>query len=98
MEPADPLDAIAEFSRATRRRPSKAMWIAAGVVGVVCIVAFVAMLLAEPDPTPAVQHAPVRDRGLGFAAGIAVGLAIGIGVGFAIARQRRGDHSSRNSP
>lgn len=88
---------IARVARRTRRKPSRALWIAAALVGVACSLGFVTILLSDasdassaPSATPA-----ATDHGLGFTAGIVVGLIGGIGVGFAAARHR---HSSRSKP
>lgn len=88
--------AIVDEARKTRRRPSRALWIAALLVGVACAIAFVMLMLADEAPSPVAKPtAESGSQGRGFTAGLVVGGVLGIAVGFAIARQR---HSSRNSP
>lgn len=87
------------------RRPSRGMWIAASLVGVICLVAAAIVWLAEPAPVakPPTTTPPARS---GFATGLVVGIAAGFAIGFAIARRTRRDqssgsgseYSSRNSP
>ncbi len=90
------LDAITREARGTRRSPSRALWIVASLVGVVCAIAFVVVVFADatPGPTPPPPAGP--GNGLGFSLGLVIGLVAGIALGIAIARQR--DHSSRSSP
>jgi hypothetical protein len=93
--------AILRDARETRRRPSRTMWIAAGVVGIACAIAFAMLMLgddrsAPPKPRRDDGHASAGERlPPSFVAGLATGLVAGIVIGFAIGRQR---HSSRNSP
>jgi hypothetical protein len=87
--------AIAESARATRKRPSRGMWIAAVLVGVACAIGFVVLMFSEGEPSPTPTRSTTDGRGFGFAAGLLVGGAVGIAVGLAIGRQR---HSSRKSP
>ena len=102
------IDAILAGGRATRRRPSRATWIAAALVGAVCAIGFVLLFVgggapAAPAPTPtaapAPDPAPRRDRGAsGCIGGLGLGLGAGIAIGFALARRQGGDHSSRRRP
>ncbi len=99
------IDAILAGGRATRRRPSRATWIAAALVGAVCAIGFVLLFVgggapAEPSSAPTAAPAPApRDRGAGGCiGGLGLGLGIGIAIGFALARRQGGDHSSRRRP
>ena len=102
--------AIVAGGRATRRRPSRAAWIAAGIVGAICALGFV--LLLGPGGAPGEQAgaagAPGRargtPRGAGCAGGFGLGLGVGMAIGFALARRpgaaaaQDADHSSRKRP
>lgn len=87
------------------RRPSRGTWIAAALVGVICLVAAAFVWLSEPAPVAKPQATSPPPRS-GFATGLVVGLAAGFAIGFAIARRARRDqssgsgseYSSRNSP
>lgn len=90
------ISAIAERGRRTRKRPPRWQWVAAGVVGLICMIGFAAAMLGEPVPGHRrVEPVPVAGAGLGV--GLAIGAGAGLVIGFAIGRHRR-DHSSRNSP
>lgn len=100
----DDIEAIVALGRKTRTPPPRWLWIAAAVVGVVCVCGFTAMMLAAREPAspasgerpgPPIDRQPAVGPGLGI--GLAIGLGVGIVIGFSIGRQRR-DHSSRNSP
>lgn len=98
------IEAIADQARVARARAphSRAMWIAAGLVLVLSIVACVAILLSDGEPTtkPRVD----TEGRLGFSPGIVIGIAIGILIGFAIAKRRNyrdessSPHSDRSRP
>ncbi len=82
------VEEIAKGARDARTKPSRAMWIATLVIGVVSIIAFVIALVADGEPTPHPRTTP-DGSSLGFATGLALGICIGIAVGFAIARRRK---------
>jgi len=88
------IDQIIEVGRRTRTPPSRALWLAAIVVGILAVAGFAIAMLAEPEPTEHVERLP---DGSGLLSGLVIGAAVGIVIGYSIARQRR-DHSSRNSP
>jgi hypothetical protein len=88
------IEAIVRGARATRKQPSRRMWIAAAILGVASVIGFVLLMLSDATPVPA-KPTGSGDSGYGFAAGLLLGLVAGIAVGFAIARQR---HSSRSNP
>ncbi|HEU0029590.1 MAG TPA: hypothetical protein VFQ53_03080 [Kofleriaceae bacterium] len=91
---------ILAVGRATRKRPSRALWIAAAIVGVACAVTFVVLMTAEPAPPAARPTTPPEtDHGVGFVTGVVVGLLVGLALGVALARQRAApDHSSESKP
>jgi hypothetical protein len=84
------IEAITDQARVARARAphSRAMWIAAGLVLVISVIACVAILVSDGEPTAKPQSAEGR---LGFSPGIVIGIAIGILIGFAIAKQRNRD-------
>jgi hypothetical protein len=100
------LAAIVASGRATRRRPSRATWIAASLVGAVCGLGFVLLLAldgARGERLPAgAGEAPLASaRGVGCATGFGAGLGVGVALGFALGARRAAqgrDHSSRRSP
>ena len=85
---------IVAAGRATRRRPSRAAWIAASIVGGVCAIGFVLLLALDGSrgerpaggtgPGP---RAPVG--GAGCAGGFGAGLGVGVALGFALGARRR---------
>lgn len=95
----DPVDQIVDVGRRTRKKPSRAMWIVAAVIGAACAIAFVAIFVgSEGDGTPGRPVPAHPEQGLTFSTGLVIGLAVGVLVGVLIARQQRSDHSSRKSP
>ena len=88
------IDRIVEIGRRTRTQPSRSLWIAAIVVGILAAAGFAVAMLAEPAPTERPDRVP---DGSGLLTGLVIGAAVGIVIGYSMARQRR-DHSSRNSP
>jgi hypothetical protein len=103
----DRLAAIVAEGRATRRRPSRLMWLAAAIVGAVCAIGFVLLLVPYGEPAgdgaaggagrPA-EPSRAISRGAGCAGGLGLGLGLGVAIGFALARRQAGDHSSRKRP
>ncbi|HEY0991691.1 MAG TPA: hypothetical protein VGD80_31780 [Kofleriaceae bacterium] len=93
-DPQAAIDRIIEVGRRTRTPPSRALWIAAIVVGILAVAGFAIAMLAEPEPSERPERLP---DGSGLLSGLVIGAAVGIVIGYSIARQRR-DHSSRNSP
>jgi hypothetical protein len=85
------IEAIADQARVSGARAphSRAMWIVAGLVLLVSIIACVVILVTDGEPTtkPRVD----TEGRLGFSPGIVIGIAIGILIGFAIAKQRNRD-------
>lgn len=77
---------ILREARKARPRTSKAMWIAALVVGTLGIVAFGVIMFTDGS-SPGGSR-PAYDSRLGFTAGILIGVVVGVAIGFAIARQR----------
>jgi peptidoglycan/LPS O-acetylase OafA/YrhL len=88
------IEAIVRGARATRKKPSRRMWIAAAIVGIASVIGFVLLMVSDETAAPARPASP-GSHAYGFAAGVLVGLVVGIAIGFAVARQR---HSSSSSP
>lgn len=87
------IEAIVELGRRTRARAPRWLWIAAGVVGAICLAGFIAMVLGDREPPrQPVARRPASESGLGT--GLVIGAGMGVVIGFAIGRQRR-NHSSR---
>jgi len=84
---------IVAGGRATRRRPSRALWLAAAVVGALCAIGF-ALLLARDEGRDAAAGSvgPARSsaRSTGCVGGLGIGLGLGLGLGFVLGRRRRG--------
>jgi hypothetical protein len=89
--------AIVAEGRATRRRPSRALWLAAAIVGAVCALGFV-LLIALDGPAldgPRGQDragdvdAPAPARRTGCAGGFGLGLGLGAAIGFALGARGR---------
>jgi hypothetical protein len=101
----DEIQAVVEVGRRTRAPVPRGLWIAAAVVGGICIAGLAVALRGEaPRPPPAAAApplpAPAGARGPGgdgLGTGLVIGAAGGLIVGYALARQRR-DHSSRSRP
>jgi len=92
----DDLQAIVEVGRRTRRPTPRWQWVAALLVGAVCVVGFAAGALTDPAPADhRAERRPVSGAGLGT--GLVIGVAVGLALGVSLGRQRR-DHSSRNRP
>ena len=83
------------MGRATRKRPSRGLWVAALVVGGACAVAFAVMMFVDSG-APTHDAAP-RHAG-GFSNGLFIGIALGVVLGWALGRQRRASHSSDKTP
>jgi len=94
------IQAIVEVGRRTRKPTPRWLWIAAGIVGVICATGFAVVMLgdAEPaDPPVARRSSSSSSSGGGLGTGLVIGVGGGVAIGFALARQRR-DHSSRSRP
>ena len=92
MPDDDAIRAIAEAARANRKQPSRALWIAAALVGIGAAIAFVVLMFADGSATPTKPATP-SDHGSGFTIGLVIGGVVGIAIGYSIAR-----HSSRKRP
>jgi len=89
------IEDIAAVGRATRKQPSRGLWMAALVIGGACAIAFAVMLFVDSG-TPTHETAP-RHTG-GFSNGLFIGIALGVVLGWALGRQRRASHSSDKTP
>ncbi len=96
----DDIQAIVELGRRTRQPTPRWLWIAAAIVGVICVVCFAVMVLGDREP-PRQSPSNLAERrpeaGAGLGDGLVIGAGGGIVIGFALGRQRR-RHSSRKSP
>ena len=85
------VDELLAAARATRKRPSRTMWIAALVVSVLCVAGLAYALItdwnAEPDRQTIKKVS--RSTGGGFTAGLVIGIGAGIAIGSLIAVRRR---------
>jgi hypothetical protein len=71
-------------------RPSRALWIAALAVSLICVGALaIGYLTRDPDVKP--QHLPnaASNSSSGFGTGILIGIAAGVAIGSAIALRKR---------
>jgi hypothetical protein len=89
------IEAILARARQTRRPLPRGLWMAAGLVAVICATGFVAIVLGDAAPARTAV-ASASSSGAGFGTGIAIGAAAGLAIGFALGQRR--DHSSRNRP
>jgi hypothetical protein len=88
-----PTDAEVEVllaaAKATRKKPSRAMWIVAIVISVVCVAGLAYGLISNWDAQPDPRAKSVAQTSSGFLLGFMVGLAAGIAIGSALALRRR---------
>ena len=85
------LEALLASARATRKKPSRGMWIAALVVSVICVIGLSYGLITNWDvePEKGAIKAASRTGGSGFGLGIMIGLAAGIALGSLLALRKR---------
>lgn len=87
------VQALLAAAAATRKKPSRGLWIAAIVVSVVCVVALGWGLIKYWDEPPAQTtikpNAHQGGSGFGLGVGFMLGLGVGIAVGSALALRRR---------
>jgi hypothetical protein len=87
------VEALLASAKATRKRPSRTLWIAAVIVSVLCVGGLVYGLVtnwdAEPDPEVVKSASRVNRSGSGFVLGVMVGLGAGIAIGSALAQRKR---------
>jgi len=85
------VEALLAAAKATRKRPTRGMWLAAIVVSLACVAGLTYALVknwdAEPDRS-AVKSASRTSSG-GFGLGLIVGLAAGIAIGSTLALRKR---------
>ena len=107
------LAAIVASGRATRRRPSRAAWIAASIVGAVCVLGFVLLLALDGagEQAAGVLGTPGRGAGspggrgagnpggcgAGCGAGFGAGLGAGIALGYVLGARRRAQEPDHSS-
>jgi hypothetical protein len=104
MEPTmgreEDIEKIVERGRQTRKPTPRWLWIAAVIVGGVCMAGFAIAMFGKREPMATREAATVEPRsagGSGLGIGLVIGAGVGIVIGVSIARQRR-SHSSRNKP
>ena len=90
------VEALLAGAKATRKRPSRGLWLAALVVSVACVIGLSYGLItswdAEPEATKLPEGSTTRSSGTGFGLGLMIGLAAGVAIGSALAlRKRRPD-------
>lgn len=78
------VDELLAAARATRKRPSRTLWIAALVVSIACVAGLAYGLVTSWDAEPDRERIASASRGSGSGSGFGVGLVIGIGAGIAI--------------
>jgi len=85
------LDALLAPARATRKKPSRAMWIAAIVISVICVIGLAYGLITNWDvePETGAIKAASRTGGSGFGLGVMIGLAAGVALGGLLALRKR---------
>src|SRR5215470_2898051 len=88
------LGAITRDAKQARYRPPRWMWIVAGVVSGVCVIALALAYFGTDATTSSSLQRPQLTAD-GFAKGLAIGLVAGIAIGWAAGRYR---HSSRSNP
>jgi len=81
---------LLESAQATRKRPSRGMWIVAIVVSVVCVGAFAYAMISDWNE-PASERVERRptSTGSGFGLGFMIGIAAGIAIGSLLAVRKR---------
>ena len=90
------IENIVERGRQTRKPTPRWLWIAALIVGGVCMAGFAIAMFGKREPMDrSVEPRSAGGSGLGI--GLVIGAGVGIVIGVSIARQRR-SHSSRNKP
>lgn len=85
------VQALLEGARATRKKPSRGLWIFALVVSIACVVALAYGLFTDWDEPPeqkTIQPA-AQVSGSGFGLGLVVGIGVGIAIGTVLALRRR---------
>jgi hypothetical protein len=87
------VEALLATAKATRKRPTRNMWLAALVISLACVVGLAYGLItswdAPPDPRAAKSAAETGSGNRGFGLGLMLGLAAGIAIGSALALRRR---------
>ncbi|HEX5061355.1 MAG TPA: LPXTG cell wall anchor domain-containing protein [Kofleriaceae bacterium] len=85
------LDALLADARATRKKPTRAMWIAALVVSLLCVIGLAYGLITSWDvePEKGAIKAAAQTGGSGFGLGVMIGLAAGIALGSLLALRKR---------
>jgi hypothetical protein len=85
------VDVLLAAARATRKRPSRTMWIAALVVSVLCVAGLAYAMITDrnAEPERAAMKDVKRTSGSGFTLGLVIGIGAGIAIGSLIAVRRR---------
>lgn len=85
------VDELLAAARATRKRPSRTLWIAALVVSIACVAGLAYGLVTSWDAEPDRETIKTASRstGSGFGVGLVIGIGAGIAIGSLIAARRR---------
>jgi hypothetical protein len=90
------VEALLAAAKATRKRPSRGLWIAALVLSVASVIGLGYGLVTnwdEPADT-AVTKSPPR-AGSGFTLGLMIGLGVGVAIGSLLALRKRTESDGR---
>jgi hypothetical protein len=85
------VEALLASAKATRKRPSRGMWIAALAISVACVVGLGYGLVThwdEPAETSVTKQAPRSGTG-SFSLGLMIGLGVGVALGSLLALRKR---------
>lgn len=85
------VQALLASAAATRKKPSRGLWMFALVVSVACVVALAWGLVTYWDEPPeqATIKPAARESSSGFGLGLVVGIGVGIAIGSVLALRRR---------
>ena len=82
------VEALLASAKATRKRPSRGLWIAALVVSVVCVAGLAYGLITSWDAEPEKINLRSHDNS-GFVLGLMIGIGIGVALGTVLALRKR---------
>ena len=85
------VEALLAAAKATRKRPSRGLWVAALVLSVASVIGLGYGLVTnwdEPPDTAVTKSAPRAGSG-GFTLGLMIGLGVGVAIGSLLALRKR---------